>query len=133
MTTQTRDTQGPPAATLQIIRASIAGAPLLLALVATQIRPTPAEPHVEIAYVAAVFALAMLGPILLFQRHTRTRPTRGERATFSIIGWAMGESAALLGAVSYFLGNDPLWTLPGFITLAVALLLFPVPQDEPAR
>lgn len=132
-TTRSQDTHGTPAATLQIIRASIAAAPLMFALVSTQVRKVPAEPPVVIGYAAAGVALFALGLMCFFQSRSRTLPTRGERATYAVIGWALGESAAFFGGVSYFVGNHPLWTIPGFVVLALALILFPVPQDEPAR
>ena len=62
-----------------------------------------------------------------------TLETRAQRCTNSIIGWALGESAGFLGVISFFLGNPPVWTLPGLIVLAIALVAFPVMEDEPGR
>jgi hypothetical protein len=49
-------------------------------------------------------------------------------ATMQIIRASMA-----LGVISFVLGNPPTWTLPGLIVLAIALVAFPVPEDEPGR
>jgi hypothetical protein len=122
---------GPPAATMQIIRASMAMGVAMFAVLATQVREVRPEPPVEIGYAAAAFAAAMLVPIFFFRGRMDTLPTRSKRCTFSIIGWALGESAGMFAVGSYFLGNALVWSLPGLLVLAVALMAFPVPENEP--
>lgn len=122
---------GPPAATMQIIRASMALGVAMFAVVSTQVREVRAEPPIEIGYIAAVFAVAMLVPIFFFRSRMEALSTRSKRCTFCIIGWALGESAGLLAVVSYFIGNALVWSLPGLLVLAVALIAFPVPENEP--
>ena len=122
---------GPPAVTMQIIRASMALGVVTFAAVATQVREVPPEPPVVIGYAAAAGAFTMLAMIVFFRARMATLVTRAQRCTNSIIGWALGESAAFLGVISFFLGNPPVWTLPGLIVLAVALVAFPVPENEP--
>ena len=120
---------GPPARVLQIIRFAMAAGVLAFAAVSTQVRKLPPEPPLEIGYVAAGFALFILLPLFFFQARARTLPSRGDRATCCLIGWALGEGAAMLGVVSYFIGNPPVWTLPGLAVLALALITFPIPED----
>lgn len=122
---------GPPAGTMQIIRAVMATGVALFAVVTTQVRQVPPEPPIQIGYIAAVYALAMLVPIFFVRSRMETLSTRSKRCTFSIIGWALGESAGMFAVVSYFLGNPLVWSLPGLLVLAVALVAIPVPENEP--
>ena len=122
---------GPPAVTMQIIRASMAMGVAMFAVVTTQVRQPQPEPPVQIGYIAAVFAVAMLVPIFFFRSRMETLSTRSQRCTFSIIGWALGEAAGMLAVISYFIGNSLVWSLPGLLVLAVALIAFPVPENEP--
>ena len=52
-----------------------------------------------------------------------------KRRQFSIIAWAMGESAALMGLVTYYLLGTTQSAAPGLLAFAVALGLFPIPRD----
>jgi hypothetical protein len=122
---------GPPAIVMQIIRAAMAMGVATFAVVSTMVRGPRPDPPLEIGYVAAVFAVAMLVPIFIFRSRMETLSTRSKRCTFSIIGWALGESAGMLAVVSYFLGNALVWSLPGLLVLAVALIAFPAPENEP--
>ncbi|HEX8453734.1 MAG TPA: hypothetical protein VF647_16650 [Longimicrobium sp.] len=122
---------GPPAMVMQIIRAAMAMGVAMFAVVTTLVREPRPDPPLQIGYIAAVFAVAMLVPIFFFRSRMETLSTRAKRCTFSIIGWALGESAGMLAVVSYFLGNALVWSLPGLLVLAVAFIAFPPPENEP--
>jgi hypothetical protein len=51
------------------------------------------------------------------------------RRQLSIIAWAMGEGAALMGLVTYYLLGTTQSAAPGLLAFAVALALFPIPRD----
>jgi hypothetical protein len=51
------------------------------------------------------------------------------RRQISIIAWAVGEGAALLGLVTYYLLGSTQSAAPGLLAFAVALGLFPIPRD----
>jgi hypothetical protein len=73
-------------------------------------------------WVAAIIALIALRPRL-------GRLTDDARRTFLVICWAIGEGAALLGAVHYFLSGDPLSFLGGLVVMMAALLLYPIRRE----
>jgi hypothetical protein len=122
---------GPPAVTMQIIRASMVFAVAMFAVVTMQVREPRADPPIQLGYIAAVYAAAVLVPIFFFRGRMETLSTRRQRCTFSIVGWALGEGAGMLAVGSYFVGNSLVWSLPGLLVLAVALIAFPVPENEP--
>lgn len=69
-----------------------------------------------------VLAIAML----LFFRTRLDRTTGQARSTLLLIGWAIGESAALFGGVHFFLSGDILSFLGGLVVMMAGLLLFPI-------
>ena len=46
--------------------------------------------------------------------------------TLCIVGWAMGEAAALAGGVHYFLSNDPSRYLIGLFVMLLSFVLIPL-------
>ncbi|MEO6447369.1 MAG: hypothetical protein ABIZ91_16700 [Gemmatimonadaceae bacterium] len=71
-----------------------------------------------------LWVLAIAGCIGLFGvlRNT-TSPARVSQ--LSIIGWALGESVALLGGVVWFVTGSPAWYLPGVVFLLLTFVAFP--------
>lgn len=123
---------GSPARTLQLVRSAISVAVLLFIAVAAQVRKPPPFPRTEVAYAAVAVAVLALGAIFVFRRQYAAATTRAQRATYCIIGWAMGEGPALIGVVSYFLGNSFTTAVPGLLVFVTSLALFPIPEDGPA-
>ena len=71
-----------------------------------------------------VWAAVVVGALVLRGLHARA--PEAERPTFAILGWALGEAAALLGGVYYFLTDDPRRYLIGVFFLLAAFILFPL-------
>lgn len=69
-----------------------------------------------------LWALAIVGCIVLFQAIGRASASRASQ--LHIIGWALGESVALFGAVIWFLTGTPSWYLPGVTFLVLTFLVF---------
>jgi hypothetical protein len=121
---------GTQALVLRMIRASLVASVLVFLAVTSQLRHPESEAHVSVGYAATGAALLSLGAIALVRSRSRVAATRADRATLCIVGWAIGESAALFGTVSYFLGNEAVWSLAGMLAFAAALLALPVPEDQ---
>ena len=51
-----------------------------------------------------------------------------KRTTFTIIGWALGESVALYGGAVYFLSGDGQMYIAGLIAMLATFAIFPVPR-----
>lgn len=77
-----------------------------------------------LAVVAAMGGMAVLRPI--WARATDVP----RRASLTVIGWAIGEGAALAGAVYYFLSDDAQWYITGMLVLILAFFLFPIRSDS---
>lgn len=69
-----------------------------------------------------LWALAIGGCIVLYQAVGRATASRASQ--LHIIGWALGESVALLGAVIWFLTGTPSWYVPGLTFLVLSFLVF---------
>jgi hypothetical protein len=73
-------------------------------------------------------ALAAAGALLLRTRLEGAPPSRV--ASMLIIGWALGEGAALMGAVSYMAGNGLGPFALGLMGFVVTLVLLPIPRPR---
>jgi hypothetical protein len=69
--------------------------------------------------VAVVIARAMRGRVL-----SEADPQR--RASLLIVGWALGEAAALFGGVVFFITGQGQWYLLGLLAMFTAFALLPV-------
>ncbi|HYJ80328.1 MAG TPA: hypothetical protein VEW03_12025 [Longimicrobiaceae bacterium] len=126
----------PDAAVLFIIRAALVLGVLTFAAVTWYIHssaPRPAYPAEPTLSWAVLGAWALVTAALLFiggrYRHTEARV---ERVRLAIVGWALGEMAALLGGVHYFLTGDPLRFGFGLLIFCIALVMFPIPRNQGA-
>ena len=72
-----------------------------------------------------VGAVAVVG-IAVFRTLASRAPEGGQRAAYSIVGWALGEAAALYGGVYYFLAGRPLGYMLGLMLLLAAFVFIPV-------
>jgi Mn2+/Fe2+ NRAMP family transporter len=126
---------GPPAITLFIIRLAIVAAVMLFAGVTWYVRsqaPQGTDPSAaaELAWpilgVQAVMALGLIGFSWMLRR---SAPDRGRVATFSILGWGMGEAAAFAGLIFWFITGSTERLGFGLLVFAAALLLFRIPPD----
>ena len=71
-----------------------------------------------------VWGLVTLGTLGLFLLAGRATPER--RAAFSVIAWALGEAAAIYGALFWLLLGDPQWYLYGAACLLLTYFIFPI-------
>ncbi|HEX5633465.1 MAG TPA: hypothetical protein VFX50_09560 [Gemmatimonadales bacterium] len=72
-----------------------------------------------------IWAVAIIGVLVLFML-LRGRDTPERRASFSIIGWALGEAVALYGAVFLYLTGDAQWFLMGLTAQLLTFFIFPL-------
>lgn len=90
-------------------------------------RPAPGLDPELLRWVGlAVWGVAALGVLVVRARWSGVEP--GRRASLAITGWALGEMAALWGAVYYLLTDDPGRYFTGVIFLLLTFYLFPVPR-----
>jgi hypothetical protein len=93
----------------------------------------PAGPDATLDWlVIGVWAVAAVGLMLLSRRY-RAAPRRTDRVSLAIIGWALGEMAAMFGGVHYFLTGSALRYGYGLLIFCISLMLFPIPRDEGPR
>ena len=69
-----------------------------------------------------LWVVAIGGCILVFQSLGKASASRA--AQLHIVGWALGESLALFGAVVWFLAGTPAWYIPGLTFLVLTFLVF---------
>lgn len=72
----------------------------------------------------ATWVVAVL--LLLVLRARLGRLTEAAGRSMLIIGWAIGEGAALFGAVYYFLSGQAEWYIAGLFVMLAAFILFPI-------
>jgi hypothetical protein len=75
-----------------------------------------------------LWVVAVGGSAFAFQRFN-TSDAPSHRQTWSIIGWALGETVALFGAVVWYLGGSPAWYVPGLLFFLITLLVLPGRRD----
>jgi len=71
------------------------------------------------AIVAVLVARAMRGRVL-------REPEPQRRASLLLIGWAVGEGAALLGAVIFFVTGQGQWYLLGLLAMLTVFAFLPI-------
>ena len=119
---------GPAAGLLRVIRASLL---LTVSAVAVAAVLTHDADPLEAAFAwvgGAMAAGAVLVALVL--RPRAERPPRGAAATLTILGWAVGEGAALLGWILHLMGAPLAWAFPGTAAFLVVLALLPIPDDS---
>lgn len=75
-----------------------------------------------------VIALAVIGASLLRPR-VESSPA-AKQGTLLIIGWALGEMAALFGGALYMAGGGPTPLSLGLMTFVFTLVLLPIPRPR---
>ena len=121
-------------ATMAIIRISLLMGVLLFGAVSWFLHRDPsrerADPESLAALRRAMLAVWVLAIAAILALRPRLGRVTGEaRRSFLLIVWAIGEGAALIGGVHYFLGGDPLSFLGGLVVMLGAFLLFPIRQE----
>ncbi len=93
------------------------------------------EAAFEVMQLVFVALLAAEGAALyVIKKKWEAAPTLQAKATFNIIGWALGEGLALFGAVMILLsGGQVLFYLGGLLFFALAWLMFPIPEADGRR
>jgi hypothetical protein len=91
--------------------------------------PFPTDNETVTWVVLGAWTVITIGIVYLSGRY-RAAASRDQRITLAIIGWALGEAAALLGGVHYFVTGSPQRYGYGFLIFVIALVLFPIPRDE---
>ena len=71
-----------------------------------------------------LWVLVTAATIFAFTRFQRSKGKAGLQ-TWSIIGWALGETVALFGAVVWFMGATASWFVPGLVFFLITLVVFP--------
>jgi hypothetical protein len=80
-------------------------------------------------YVPPAVAVAMLAMVFVFRE--KAMAAAGEQyRVFTIIAWALGESAALLGWVVHLVGGPLMFALPGTAVFLIAIVAVPASRQE---
>ena len=91
----------------------------------------PANPEtieaLEYAYAAMLFVVA--GSTYLLRRRRTTATDAARILQLNIVGWALGESLALLGGVMLLLSGDVVYYLVGVVMMLVSFVFFPIPPE----
>lgn len=115
---------------LRVIRMALLGPVILFgAYVAVVVgREPPRAPQMAqpLLYVNLAYLLGGMLGILYFQRRHAAERDPARRTTFNVVAWAIGESAALFGAVHYLLVGTPIPYLVGLGMMLASFVLVPV-------
>jgi hypothetical protein len=125
--------QLPPAARFGIIRIALAMGVLtfggvVYAMQAQGMLPAPAPEQTTMLRYAAYGVWGVVLAAMVILRSTQERRIeRGEPMPL-LIGWALGEAAAIFGAAYWFLTGTPSLYFGGLAVFAAAFVLFPLPR-----
>ncbi len=124
-----------PPATLRIVRTAVSMGPVVFGVLAWYLRGQRAEhprtpEELSGLRVAAYASLLAVAAGLMVIRSQRAGKPPHERSTYNIMGWAIAEMGALLGAVYYFLGGEPAPLLLGLVAMLGSWALLPVDPNE---
>ncbi len=120
--------------TRMLIRASLLGGVVMFGAVVYfqhhQGTFTPAPNPQELIYVPAIAIALALGGIFAVRPIWSRATGEAQRFTYALMGWAMGEGAALAAGVYYFLTDDPRFYVAGIFVLLASFMLFPIKRPE---
>jgi len=132
-----RHRSGPTPTNLFLIRASFLTAVLVFGAVTYYVHsgapPTFTTDRQTITWIVLGAWGVITASLIVTGRLYKNADTRARRASLAIIGWGLGEMAALLGGVHYFLTGSPQRYGYGLIIFVISLVMFPIPQDEGPR
>ena len=125
---------GATPANLFIIRASLLTGVLIFGGITYYIHsqsppPSTVDPASIRWPVLGAWGMITAALLLLGMRYRRPAP-HSQRVTMAVVGWALGEAAALAGGVDYFLTGIPDRYGFGLLIFVIALVMFPIPRDE---
>ena len=86
------------------------------------IRPQP----MALRYASAAFSVVAVAVVLALRGEPRRMEDGPERNTKVLTLWAIGEGAALFGAVLYLLTNEAQWYGLGLLSMLTAFVLVPL-------
>ena len=119
-----------PGGKLRIIRIALLSGVLMFGAVAyflTQQRgptsPEMARP-LQIANIAILVGVAV--GLLVVQRAHANQREPARRTTLNILGWALGEAAALFGGVHFLLIGSPIPYLVGLAMMLASFVVVPI-------
>jgi hypothetical protein len=128
-----RHRSGPNPTNLFIIRASFLIAVLIFGgityYIHSQAPPAVTIDHETITWIVLGAWGVITAALVVLSRRIRRPATYARRATLSIVGWGLGEMAALLGGVHYFLTGSPDRYGVGLLIFVIALVMFPIPRE----
>jgi F0F1-type ATP synthase membrane subunit c/vacuolar-type H+-ATPase subunit K len=81
------------------------------------------------AYVFIALAAVAIGVMMLIRSRITAADEPRKVMMQYIIGYAVAESAALFGAVTWFLGGAKEWFVAGLIVMVVAFQILPVKRE----
>ena len=74
-------------------------------------------------------AVGLAAAVVMALRLRLSSVTPEKRRSLSVVGWAVGEFAALFSFVAFFLTGDWQLALPGALVFAMSLVAVPLPRD----
>ena len=122
--------------TLRIIRFALLGGILIFGAIALFMSSSgmmdPMDESVLSILLIVFFVLAAAegGVMYFFHLRWKKAKTQQQKASLSIVGWALAEGVALFGAVLALLGGGIVPYLCGLALFGVAWLLFPIAPEE---
>ena len=121
----------PPGSTLAVIRIALLTGVLMFGAVTYYVQRggewQQADPDALATLRLVMLVTWVVAVLLLLVLRARlTRLREPSARTVLIIAWAIGEAAALLGGVYYFLSGDPQWFIIGLFLMLASFILFPM-------
>lgn len=99
------------------------GGVILFVTQAPDWRPSStADPASLVRYGQVIWGVAIAGALAVGMY---ARRAGAKASSLGIIGWAMGETTALYGAVYWFLTGSPRWYLSGVAFMVMTFVVFP--------
>ena len=85
-----------------------------------------ADSYAVFRYLVPALCLAALGAAIVIRGAVRKARSEEQRNALRLVGWAVGEGAALAGGVHYMLSGDPKLYVLGLFALLASFIVVPL-------
>lgn len=121
----------PPTGTLAVVRIALLMGVLAFGAVVYYLQRgqdwQPADASsLSVLRMALLSAWVVAALLLLILRLRLSRLAEPAGRSLLMVGWAIGEGAALFGGVYYMLSGDPQWFIIGLFIMLASFILFPI-------
>jgi FtsH-binding integral membrane protein len=97
----------------------------------SQQRIPPCGLPAGLQYALPIVCILALSAIVFVKRLRAPMTQNQQFQTVTLIGWAAGEGAALMGVLYYWCTDNPTWTVTGILVMLFGAVMLPAKLPQP--